>query len=95
MGAGGAMSAALRHQVAEVANCLLRYASRMWQRADKAECPHDKAYYERVGDRYFQQSCEVIDWADALAVDSGALPSGAAIGIAQHFRGRNDSKLVS
>jgi hypothetical protein len=82
------VSAALRHQLAEVANCLLRYASRMWQRADKADCPHDRAYYERVGDRYFQQSCEVIAWADALAVNPDAQPEGAAIGIALHLSQR-------
>lgn len=79
------MSAALRHQLAEVANCLLRYASRMWRRAEKATAEHDRVYYQRVGDRYFQQSCEVIDWADALAINPDAPPRGAAIGIAQHL----------
>lgn len=80
------MSAGYRHHLARVANSLLGYASRMWGQAEKAKCPHDAAYFERVGARYFAQSCDLIEWADALALDPQAPPRSAmAQAFAQHF----------
>lgn len=79
------MSAAYRHHLAGLANCLLGYAAGMWRRAADAASPGDRNYFEKVGHRYFAQSCELIDWADALAVNPAAPPQGdMAIAVAQH-----------
>lgn len=69
------MIASYRHHLALTANMLLGYASRMWARAAAAEAHHDAEYFERVGQRYFAQACDLIDWADALATDPRAAPS--------------------
>jgi hypothetical protein len=66
--------ATYRHHLATTANMLLGYASRMWARAASASTQHDADYFERVGQRYFAQACDLIDWADALAVNPSAAP---------------------
>ena len=88
------MSAAFRAELATTANLLLGYATKMWQRADKAAKPHDRAYYDRVGSRYFAQSCDLIDYADALAIDPRAVPqSDVARAMSNEHRSQTQSRV--